>query len=132
MAPSNKTVKAIRELALSYPDTEEGIACEGTSLEKRTVKVRNKAFLFIGPADFMLKLGDSLPDAMLRAASHPEQYNAGATGWVTVKFGVQSPPLKLLQKWIKESYSLMTPKQPATAPTKKTESARANRKKGKP
>ena len=32
----------LRAFALSLPDAEEGVACEGTTLEKRTIKVGKK------------------------------------------------------------------------------------------
>jgi len=53
----NANVKALRKLALGYPGTEEGVACEGTALEKRTVKARGKAFVFLGVSEVLLKLG---------------------------------------------------------------------------
>ena len=38
----------LHSIAAKLPDVEEGVACAGTSLEKRTMKVRGKAFLFLG------------------------------------------------------------------------------------
>ena len=105
-------MKNLRELALRYPEAEEGIACAGTAIEKRTIKVRNKAFLFLGTADAMFKLGDSLADAAKLAAKEPGLYKTGAKGWVTVKFDADtSPPLDILARWIDESYRLLAPKQ---------------------
>jgi hypothetical protein len=99
-------------LALRYPKAEEGIACAGTALEKRTVKARSKAFLFLGTADAMVKLGDSLAEAARLAATEPDRYKVGTHGWVTVTFGgEESPPLDLLERWIDESYRLLAPKQ---------------------
>jgi hypothetical protein len=49
------TIQSLRQIALRLPGTEEGVACAGTSLEKRTIKVRGKAFLFLGAGDAMLK-----------------------------------------------------------------------------
>lgn len=57
------TVVALRKLALRYPDAEEGVACEGTAIEKRTVKAGKKAFVFLGVSDVLLKLDESLPEA---------------------------------------------------------------------
>jgi hypothetical protein len=101
--------KTLRATALRLPDTEEGVACEGTALEKRTIKVRRKAFLFLGAADAMLKLGDSKVEAAKLAAKEPDRYKVGATGWVTVKFGDEPPPAGLLKRWIDESYRLAAP-----------------------
>jgi hypothetical protein len=105
-------VKTLRELALRYPEAEEGIACAGTAIEKRTIKVRSKAFLFLGTADAMLKLGDSLAEAAKLAAKEPELYKTGAKGWVTVKIDADaSPPFDVLARWIDESYRLLAPEQ---------------------
>jgi hypothetical protein len=104
-------LQVLRSAALGYPETEEGIACEGTPLEKRTVKVRNKAFLFLGAKDAMLKLSDSLAEANELAERAPGRCKVGAHGWVTVAFGEpESPPLELLLRWIDESYRLLAPK----------------------
>ena len=60
----------------------------------------------------MLKLADSLPEATAFAEREPDHVKVGATGWVTVKFDVAKPiATKTLEKWIGESYSLMTAKQ---------------------
>jgi hypothetical protein len=109
-------VQALRDIAKRYPEVQEGIACEGTSLEKITVKARNKAFLFLGVADVMLKLRESLPEAMKLAARDPNRYRAGASGWVTIKLGTSPPSLlDLLRKWIDESYRLVAHKDLVTA-----------------
>jgi ribosomal protein L9 len=60
-------MKALRRAALRHPDVHEGVSCEGTSLEKRTVKARNKAFVFLGVADVMVKLKASLSEAVRMA-----------------------------------------------------------------
>jgi hypothetical protein len=98
-------VQALRAFAMTLPDVEEGVACEGTAIEKRTLKVRKKAFLFLGPADLMLKLRESLPEAARLAAQAPDQYRAGAGGWVSVKFpDPATVSIDLLKKWVDESY----------------------------
>lgn len=97
--------------ALALPETEEGIACAGTALEKRTIKVRKKAFLFLSAKDAMLKLSESLPVAEDLAAAEPERYKVGAHGWTTITFGDgKSLPSAQHVKWVKESYSLFAPK----------------------
>jgi hypothetical protein len=103
--------QSLRSRALGYPETVEGIACAGTSLEKLTVKVRNKAFLFLGLEDAMLKLDDSLEQASELAAEMPGRCKVGAHGWVTVALeeaDALSP--QLLLRWIDESYRLLAPK----------------------
>jgi hypothetical protein len=105
-------MEALRKFALRYPEAEEGIACEGTEVESRTVKVRNKAFVFLGKTDVRLKLRDSLSEAAELAAKEPDCYNVGAPGWVKATFRPgQSPPAGLLERWIDESYRLLAPKQ---------------------
>jgi hypothetical protein len=69
----NDPYSVLRSLALSCPKTKEGIACAGTALEKRTIKVRGKAFLFLGGKDATLKLADSLPQATQLARQQPQQ-----------------------------------------------------------
>ena len=97
-----------RKAALKYPETEEGVACEGTALEKRTIKVRNKAFVFLGTKDAMVKLGGS------RAEAKRLGLLVGANGWVKVPF--DGPAKGVLLRWIEESYRLMAPKKLAAAP----------------
>src|SRR5687767_2956896 len=74
-------IRALRRAALRHPDVHEGISCEGTSLEKRTVKTHNKAFVFLGMADVMVKLKASLFEATRLAKTEPDRYKAGAHGW---------------------------------------------------
>ena len=102
----SNTRLALRTLALRYPGVEEGVACEGTKLEKRTLKVGKKAFLFLGPADAMLKLRSSVGEAARLAAKEPDRFKIGANGWATIRFGGEVIPLALLKKWVDESYRL--------------------------
>lgn len=93
-------VKALRKLALGHPDVEEGIACKGTALESSTFKVRKKAFLFLRTKDARLKLNASQKEAKRLGAS------IGAGGWALVVLE-KAPPVRVLEKWIGESYRLM-------------------------
>jgi hypothetical protein len=107
--------EALRTVALRYPEAEEGVACEGTAAEKRTIKARGKAFLFLGVTDAMLKLRASLDEASGLAAEEPNRYRVGAHGWVTITFGDAGPPaLDRLVGWVDESYRLLAPKQLVT------------------
>jgi len=125
--PSNP-LPILRELALAYPEVEEGIACEGTSLECRTVKVQNKAFVFLGQSDLRLKLSASLSEAAKLATKDPGRYNAGKNGWIKVTFGPGEPPsLGLLERWLDESYRLFAPDQPAASKTQSDRLSRAPR-----
>ena len=95
--------KAVLKAALAHPETEEGVACEGTALERRTVKVKKKAFLFLGTLDAMVKLGASKAEAKRLGLK------VGSTGWVKVTFK-GGPPVQVLRRWVDESYRLMAPK----------------------
>jgi hypothetical protein len=104
-------IEELRRFALGYPEAREGLSCAGTALEKRTVNARTKAFLFLGQADVMVKLGASLPEAAELAAREPGRYKVGVHGWVTVVLGEGEPPLALLERWVDESYRLVAGKQ---------------------
>jgi hypothetical protein len=99
-------------MALRLPEAQEGVACEGTAAERRTITVRGKAFLFLGASDARLKLHDSLAEATDLAAREPRRYEVGAHGWVKVTFGGASLPVDTLARWIEESYRLLAPSQP--------------------
>ena len=102
------TTDDLRSIAAKLPDVEEGIACAGTSLEKRTLKVRGKAFLFLGASDAKFKLQDSLEAAAQFAEENPDSCKVGGSGWIDLKFGDdrKTPPIAVLKKWIVESHGL--------------------------
>ena len=111
----SKSVKALRKLALGFPDATEGIACKGTPLEKSTFKVRSKSFLFLGgdagSYNAMVKLDGSLAEAKKLAAKEPHRYKAGASGWTTATLPHDDArALARVEKWIGESFELMAPK----------------------
>jgi hypothetical protein len=127
---------ALRTLALRYPEAEEGVACEGTTLEKRTIKARTTVFVFLGAADMMVKLRASFGEATAIASAEPDRCKVGANGWVTVKFGDGwVAPAGMLARWIDESYRLLAhrdlvaalpasePSPPQKAPKKATKKA---------
>jgi hypothetical protein len=100
------SMQVLRKLALRHPGVDEGVACAGTALERRTVKVRGKAFLFLGAGDAMLKLAASLPEAAAWARRQPQAVRVGAGGWVKVTFADHAPSAQLFETWIAESYAL--------------------------
>jgi hypothetical protein len=110
-----KASDMLRKLALSFPETEEGVACEGTPLESRTVRAKKKAFLFLGQKDGMcqvrLKLDGSLSDAAKRAKKEPERVQVGAKGWVLLRLPADEAPRPtekgFLEAWIRESYDVV-------------------------
>jgi hypothetical protein len=115
-----KVAQALLQMARSHPETEEGVACAGTVIEKHTVKVRNRAFLFLGQTDAMLKLDDSFPEARKLAAKEPGRYKPGAGGWVKLTWNEgEALPQVVLKRWIGESYRLMLGEKSKKATTKK-------------
>lgn len=89
-------------------DIEAGIACAGTKLESRTLKVRGKAFAFLRPGNLMFKLHESLDEAMAMARATPERIQASANGWVTVRYATaaSASEIALLGRWLDESHAL--------------------------
>ena len=73
--------ETLRRVALRYPEAEEGVACEGTAAEKRTIKARGKAFLFLGATGAMLKLrvADSTSRLKRCARCRVEQHRRAAS-----------------------------------------------------
>lgn len=105
-AESERPFTALLVAGRKLPGVEEGVACAGTKLESRTLKVRGKAFAFFKPASLMFKLGESLAEARALAAESPEQWRAGAGGWVEVKATGARLPLARLRRWLAESHAL--------------------------
>jgi hypothetical protein len=126
MPAAKGPMQALRRAALHYPGTEEGVACEGTPVESRTVKARNKAFLFLTIGHARLKLRESLPEATKLARKKPDQLQVGAGGWVKASLGADgSTPLDVLERWVGESYRLMAgPAVAAGGKTKKSPAVR--------
>jgi len=108
-------VETLSALARRHAGVTEGIACAGTPLERRTMKVGARAFLFVGASDAMVKLAASIPEARRLARAAPARYRVGTGGWVKVAFSTDEPPAReVFARWIAESYALMK------APAKKT------------
>ncbi len=104
----SREVQALRKAALRHPDVEETVACQGTSVESASFKVKGKAFLFLRAGTAMVKLDKSRAEAARLAAKAPDRCKAGAQGWTTITLGGDSAvPPELLKRWIDESYALM-------------------------
>ncbi len=87
-------------IANALPGVTEGIACAGTSLESRTWKVNEKAFLFVSKKEARLKLESSIAEARKLGVA------VGANGWA--KFALDAPPpAVVLKRWIAESHAAM-------------------------
>jgi hypothetical protein len=92
--------------ALRHKDTEEGIACVGTALESRTLKVDGRAFLFLNPKKAYFKLGPSLDEAKRLAASGAVK--PGGAGWTSLMWDQPCPVSDAtLRRWVDESRALV-------------------------
>jgi YjbR len=109
------TMQALGQFALRLPETEEGIACEGTALESRTMKRKGKAYLFLRAIDLRLKLAASVEEAAALAAKEPARYQVGAGGWTLVKLDGATDRLDVLKRWVEESHSLFGGSKPTSA-----------------
>jgi hypothetical protein len=108
----------LRIAALRHPEVLESVACKGTAIESASFKVRGKAFLFLRPGTAMMKLGRSLGEASRLATQSSDRYKTGSSGWTTVALSeVNKASLKLIEKWVAESYMLFSTSQPS-APTR--------------
>jgi hypothetical protein len=113
MRPKGKLAAALKKAASKHPGAEESIACAGTAIESSTWGVGKKVFLFAGVSkgvvSIRVRLAASAGEAKQLAKAEPQRYALGASGWATVKFGEdEPPPLGLLERWIAESWSLVT------------------------
>ncbi len=125
MPAAKGPMQVLRRAALRHPGTEEGVACEGTPIESRTVKARNKAFLFLTIGHARFKLRESLPEATKLAQTRPDRIQVGSGGWVKASLSADgSTPLDVLERWIGESYRLMAAPVAAGGKTKKSTAVR--------
>lgn len=99
---------AIRARAAAFPAVASGTSCNQSSF-----KVGKRAFLYIGPGakgrgfKAMFKLDDSMPEAKELAATRPDRFEVGSTGWVTTRFTAEEPlPEAVWENWLEESYEL--------------------------
>ncbi|HVR44694.1 MAG TPA: MmcQ/YjbR family DNA-binding protein [Thermoanaerobaculia bacterium] len=101
---------ALERHALTYPETRVDHPWGETA-----VKVREKAFLFLGKRkkkiSFSLKLPSSREFALDFPFAEPTHYGLGRHGWVTVSIEKGDElPLDVLKKWIDESFRAVAPK----------------------
>jgi len=102
-------VRALIASAAKLPGVTEGIACAGTALESRTLKIEGKAFAFFGPSDLRVKLSRSLPAAQKLARTRPGSCVPGVGGWTKCTLGPGMLPVTTLARWINESYRMFAP-----------------------
>lgn len=106
-----RALAALNDRGARLPGVTEGIACAGTALERRTLNVGKKAFLFLGEGDARLKLGGSIPQAEALASRQPDRCEVGIHGWIKLMFkGDLAIDAETLAAWAEESYRLMAPK----------------------
>jgi hypothetical protein len=126
-------MKALHAAAAKLPGVTEGVACAGTALESRTLKIGDKAFAFFGPMDLRIKLSASLKEARQLAKSRPGSCAPSSGGWTKATFGEGALPLEVLSRWVAESYALFAPapyntmkltRGPKRAPTKQAAAKR--------
>jgi hypothetical protein len=107
---------AIWAAAIRHPGVEAGVSCAGTALECRTAKVGSRAFLHLRSADARFRL-----EASLREASRPGSgCRVGTGGWCLVVLGAKAPPMRVMTRWIAESYGLLAAtRSPAKRPKRR-------------
>ena len=102
---------ALRDFALEFPETHEDFPWGHVA-----IKVRGKAFLFLGGSEsggvsLSVKLTASHASALDRPFATPTGYGLGKSGWVSAQFAPEEvAPLDVLRAWIEESYRAIAPK----------------------
>jgi predicted DNA-binding protein (MmcQ/YjbR family) len=105
-----KAEAALRKWALAYPEAYEEFPWGHSA-----IKVKGKAFMFMGHFEGVLSMSVKLPFSNSAALSlpfaSPTSYGLGKSGWVTAKFSRDDKvPLDLLESWIEESFQAIAPK----------------------
>jgi predicted DNA-binding protein (MmcQ/YjbR family) len=100
----------LRDFALSYPGAHEDFPWG-----HRALKVKGKAFLFMGHEQGGLGLSVKLPHsnsaALMMPFATPTGYGLGKSGWVSASFPKsEKPPMEMLRQWVDESYRAVAPK----------------------
>ncbi len=102
---------ALREAGMGYPEVTEDFPWG-----HRTLKVKGKAFVFMGISGeeglfLSVKLPQSNGAALMLPFAQPTGYGLGKSGWVSANFGARdTPPLEMLRQWLDESYRAVAPK----------------------
>jgi predicted DNA-binding protein (MmcQ/YjbR family) len=101
---------ALRDFSLGYPGAQEDFPWG-----HRAIKVKGKAFLFMGHEAGGLSLSVKLPHsnaaALMMPFATPTGYGLGKSGWVSASFPKgEQPPMEMLRQWVDESYRAVAPK----------------------
>jgi predicted DNA-binding protein (MmcQ/YjbR family) len=122
---------ALRAQGLAYPETTEEFPWG-----HRTLKVRGKAFAFMGREEgfsFSVKLPSSCHVALDLPFAEPTGYGLGGSGWVTARFAPGARvPLDILALWLEESYRAVAPKRVAARLDAPADPLKADPPKAKP
>lgn len=98
----------LRNYALGLPEAYEEFPWGHSA-----IKVKGKAFLFMGTGDdgfsISLKLPQSRDMAVDLPFTEPTGYGLGKSGWVTAHL-MDQKALDLIKAWIEESYRAIAPK----------------------
>ncbi len=111
MAEPKRTRRAVLTFSLGLPG-----AYEDHQWDEVVAKVNKKVFVFFGSEDspnwpgMTVKLVDSHAAALGIPGAAPTGYGLGRSGWVTLAFSKDSPPVGVLSDWVEESYRLVAPK----------------------
>ena len=108
MSADSDPTETIRNKAATFPAVAPGTSCNQSAF-----KVGKRAFLYIGPGakgrgyKAMFKLDRSMNHARELAASNPDRFEVGSTGWVTTRFTAEEPLSEdIWETWLEESYEL--------------------------
>lgn len=107
---SDVVLKQLRAIGLGYPGAGLNRPWPGHC----DLVVGKKTFAFLSvegdPFSISVKLPRTGPQALLLPHAQPTGYGLGKSGWVSVQFPEEAPPLYLLTEWIEESYRSQAPK----------------------
>jgi predicted DNA-binding protein (MmcQ/YjbR family) len=109
-SPLARVMSALRELALSYPETKEEFPWGHPA-----IKVKGKIFLSLYLMNDVLNLSVKLPVSSAAALSlpftRPTEYGLGKSGWVSARFDREDEvPVEMLAEWVEESFRAVAPK----------------------
>ena len=104
-----RVAESLVRYALTFPETRKDHPWGETA-----VKVRDKAFLFMGKNEkvsFSVKLPASADFALQFPFAEPNHYGLGKHGWVTITMTKGDElPMDVLKKFIDESFRAVAPK----------------------
>jgi predicted DNA-binding protein (MmcQ/YjbR family) len=108
--PQAAAFAALRAAAMGLPEAHEAFPWGECA-----VKVRGKTFLFTRNDATGLHLSMKLPQSREFALEYPftepTGYGLGRSGWVSASFPPgETPPLDVLEAWVRESYRAVAPK----------------------